>query len=881
MLQFTDEQRAVIETDGVDLVVVAGAGSGKTRVLVERYLRLLRHEPPDRLLAITFTDKAAREMNERVRARLEQIARHAQGAERQLWEERRDEIEAARIGTIHSFCATLLRAHPAETGLDPRFDLLDDVAAGLLLAEAVDLALSQRLEETHQAADDSALQSLLNSFGLNDVRTMLSGMLRNSEARAAIDTLPIDHVSLLATWRTRLNTAQVSALRELLCDSEWSLAIRDLLDITNLAQASDKLGAQVLALAPLLVDLAQQGTAFAAPERLAPIKAINLQGGAAKNWGGAESVAAAKAALRGLRSAYQRYAEILEWQWDDALEAQAAAVVLALAGLAQHANTRYHTAKANRNLLDFDDLERLAVRLLSEHPSVRQRWQSELAAILVDEFQDTNPEQRHLIELLSQPESSSSSSGRLLIVADGKQSIYRFRGADVSVFEQMRAAIRESGQEIRLDRSFRAHARLIALVNHVFANVMARPSYQPYEVPYEVLRAEREASPHPVVVELLLTEASPDLSQSELRQREAEHLARRIQTLINQQHPMIWEPAEQLWRAPQYGDLALLFQASTVFPVYEAALRAVGIPFLTTAGRGYYARNEVRDLLHVLHVLERTDNDFALVGALRSPLFAIDDNQLVALRLAGDGSLWQQLQHAEQLSPELIFARDCLRQLMHLRARVTVVELLHELLKQTGYLATMSGFSDGERRRVNTEKLLGVARTFGSSGLGTLLLYLEEVLRQEARESEAPLEGGNAVRLMTIHRAKGLEFPIVALPDLARTALTVQAPWLAQRQHGLAVRLRRGTEWVTPVGYWLSKADDERRERAERERLAYVALTRAKDYLFLAGQTRQKSAADWLSQIVGALGWPWEAGGPPAGVHALLADALHIQIERE
>ena len=215
---------------------------------------------------------------------------------------------------------------------------------------------------------------------------------------------------------------------------------------------------------------------------------------------------------------------------------------------------------------------------------------------------------------------------------------------------------------------------------------------------------------------------------------------------------------------------------------------------------------------------------------------------------------------------------------MALRGRVPTVDLLRVALRDTGYLATVSGLRDGERRRVNVEKLLEAARRAGAAGLATFGAYLEDVLRLEAREGEAPLEGGGAVRLMTVHRSKGLEFPIVALPDAAREAPPRRNAWLARREYGLAIKLRDGAEWVQPTAYRIALAAEQQMERAERERLAYVALTRAQDHLILAGPAREGSGDDWLSWLLAALGWSWEQGGPPAGRHAVADGTLEALV---
>ncbi len=901
-MDFTPAQHQAIHLDD-NLIVTAGAGSGKTRVLVERYLRLLTTDALQddaaafaavaSILAITFTEKAAREMRERVRQAVEQRAQEAPRAERPTWEARRSAIEVARIGTIHSFCATLLRSHPAETGLDPHFRVLDEVEALLLLAESVDAALavavqSARGDDPDVARQTSDLALLLAEFGREELRVILTDMVRGgAEVRAALTHMPATVDALQALWQTWLITTRANVLVALIGHLRSCAARVELDRLAAIASDQDLIGKQVRAVHNWLAHLpvvdrtdgASENPNYISIPDFTPIQAIKLNGGSKKNWPTAEDLVAAKAALDMVRAVYKdnKDKNLLELTLDAELEQRAAQVTLSLRTLYMQTVACYTQRKEQIDALDYDDLEQRARALLEQHPQVCARWQAELRAVLVDEFQDTNDEQRAIIYALTgmhhpSPAADNRSSAAcapptLFVVGDGKQSIYRFRGADVSVFRRVASDIvARGGQAVALDTSFRSHAMLLTWINRVTAQVFARPQpLRAYEIPFEALHAHRPAPPHPCCVELHLVTDSTSAEAS--RETEAQALAERIQVLVQgTEGALVHGP--QGWRIPEYGDFALLFQASTVFDHYEQALRAVGIPYLTTAGRGYYGRKEVLDLIHLLRVLDDPTDELALVGVLRSPLFALDDATILRLRFAHPHSLWAALMQTAAEMPKaayapLDFARTTLRDLHDLRGRVTVVELLRAALAQTGYLATISGLPDGERRRVNVEKLLEAARRVGSGGLGVFRVYLDSLLQAESREGEAPLEATGSVQLMTVHRSKGLEFPIVVLPDLGRKPPPQKAPWLARRPYGLALQLRDTTgEKVPTVAYHLALAEERRMEQAERERLLYVALTRARDYLLLSGPAPQPSGEDWLSRLMSAAGWRWEDGGP-------------------
>ncbi len=854
-MHFTPDQQQAIELAGA-LVVTAGAGSGKTRVLVQRYLRLLQQyasemqlaagEPPP-ILAITFTEKAAREMRQRVRASVEQRVQHATPDEQPLWQALRDAIEGARISTIHSFCAALLRAQPVETGLDPGFVVLDDVDASMLRVASLDLALEQWL---HAAASDPAAAAeratLQAEFALPELSQMLLEMLlRGDELRAVVDTLPATAEQLQAQWQADYAAFLREQWQALLADPTWCAAVATLADCAAVAPASDRIGAQLLAVQAWLATCDPDQP----PTDDTPIQQINVQGGSAKQWGNKAVLEAAKHALKTLRDMIA--AADLTAERDAELEQRTAQATVALVSLYRRVLDTYRQQKLNQNALDFDDLEWQARHVLA-HPAVQQRWQRTLRAILVDEFQDTNDAQRAIMYALAGMASASlpATAPELFVVGDGKQSIYRFRGADVAVFQQVQHDIlRHAGQRVSLSVSFRTHLLLLEWINRVMARVLHRPRpLHAFEIPFAPLTAHRPPPPHQQCVELHLLDR-PGTAE-ELREQEARLLAQRMQALVaGAAGAIVYDHVSARWRIPHYGDFALLFQTSNAFSTYAAVFREAGIPFLTTAGRGYYDRPEVQDLLHLLRVLNNPADELALVGVLRSPLFAVDDNTIVRLRLANPQSLWDALlQPHPDDPPALTHARTTLHSLSVRRGQLTVVELLRTALNDTGYLAVLGSLPDGAQRCVNVEKLIEAVRYADMTDLRSFNDYLAQVLDAAPREGEAPLEAVGSALLMTIHASKGLEFPIVVLPDLSRVPPTNRETWLAHRSYGLAICLRDAAGERQPASIWQRAQVRERQmAQAEHERLLYVALTRAQDYLILSG--RALKAAGWQAMI--------------------------------
>ncbi|MCK4449874.1 MAG: hypothetical protein KAX26_04710, partial [Anaerolineae bacterium] len=472
-------------------------------------------------------------------------------------------------------------------------------------------------------------------------------------------------------------------------------------------------------------------------------------------------------------------------------------------------------------------------------------------------------------------------------------SIYRFRGADVTVFRRVQAdVVAAGGRHVPLDLTFRAHASLVALANDLLAPILGEEDdpERPYAVPFAPLTAHRkEPRPgiHPPHVELHLGLGE---NAGEGRAAAAAALARRL-CRLHDEEKVEWE------------EMALLFRAATGFLPYEDALERAGVPFVTVAGRGFYDRPEVRDLLNGLAALSDPTDDLALAGLLRSPAFALTDTALYLLRWgSGEGetrgqgdrekgrqgdkgkgrqgdrekggqgdqekggqgdsslalsscSLWDALHGSlERLDPaDAVRARraqEVITELHGLAGRVTVGNLLARLLDVTYYRAALY-LAGGHRPCRNVDKLLTDAHRCGLVGVGEFLEYVQSLRDVAAREGEAPVEAGGAVQLMTIHKAKGLEFPVVVIADVAHAGRGRTPPVLVSPDLGLLLGLRE--EKTQPVTYRLASLQEADREEAESRRLIYVAATRAQEKLIVSGHVKAKK--DGTPQLWGWLAW--------------------------
>lgn len=490
----------------------------------------------------------------------------------------------------------------------------------------------------------------------------------------------------------------------------------------------------------------------------------------------------------------------------------------------------YEDFKKRQGLLDFDDLIIYAKRLLRENKSIRRRYQKMIRYILVDEFQDTDFHQREIIFYLAEdgaismtdnPEDIVLSKDKLFIVGDSKQSIYRFRGADVSVFNDTYRLMEKIGRCFELNINYRSLPQNIRFINDLFGKIMGRNSEgkKDYETIYTDILPSREDKTNKQTVEFLVVEKDLDETMEVVRHREADLIARRILTLD-----------------VPFKDVAVLFRAMTNVKIYEEAFRRYRIPYYVIAGSGFFARQEIKDILNFLKVLEDENNKIALAGVLRSPMFGLSDNELYK---------WAK----DKREPEVIVY------LRKLKDRLTLSGLIQEIVRCTNYKAILATQYMGEQSISNINKMIEAARRFEEKGLFTLkdfVNYIDELVTNEAREGEAPIseEESNVVKIMTIHKAKGLEFPVVIIPDVQREPKPVRGIVLFDKGFdglGLKVKGSDGEYQDTPTRK-LIKQQIERKELAESKRLLYVASTRAKDYLIYSGvfSGKQNTWGNWL-----------------------------------
>ncbi len=847
----------------------ASAGSGKTRALKERYLALLdllerRGLNSDQAVAITFTDKAAAEIKERV----------MQGMPEPMLKKIIRGKEDLRISTIHSFCMNLLKRYPLEAGIPPDFGVLDERDRTSLVQRSV--------EEALEASDrDQALMAPLLDHSADDLVATISQLLA---IRSRLKRMEIDADGpggLLAALGKGMGAGQAeSGLGDLLAGSRWREGLRGMEQILRsqpdsydscrgsdhllLAEAKNADSAAGPAQALIPVYFTKAGTPYKRPVI------------AKKDFKGSSSEREAYAA------AYTAVQEMLRLFLDFRARITAGREAQILLTIYLRAAERYQDAKLREGVLDFDDLEIHAYHLLKslDAPDILYWLDRKILHFLVDEFQDTSDIQWAIIgrlteELFAGAGAEKPLAPTLFVVGDEKQSIYRFREANYRLIETVRRRMEthlpESSREIRtLDRNYRSTPQIMGAVNQVFS-ALWRETY----IPSAVERTTQEGSVR--LIEILPGEGGTSLLPSE-----ASVLARRIRTVVDSATPVFVRAGNAGEQRPaRFEDCAVLIQSRTKLKEYEAALQETGIPFRVVGGIGFYEEDEIQAVLNVLFFLWNRDDRHALAAALKSPLFGLSDSDLVELPLEG-GAVLDALRERHPGAGALLSDWE------RYAGTEPLAGLVHRIILDSGAWVRFGRLN--QQAVFNLDKLLDTAREFDRRGYTTLQDFVEWVRNVQASEQREATADMNlpgvqgAVSIMTVHKAKGLEFPVVFLPGMNQQTRSVsQGPGvIVAGNDGVRVALN---ERGNPV--YQELWEEEKAELArEHQRLLYVAMTRACDHLIMIGALeegkKEPKPGTWLRYLHDALPALAETAiQPPCAVESSWPDWKLRQVETE
>jgi ATP-dependent helicase/nuclease subunit A len=829
--------------------LTAGAGAGKTRRLVETYLGLLSEGiAPPKIVAITFTEKAAAEMRARVVARLAELAGGQEPGPD--WGRLLIQVEWAPISTIHSFCATLLREFGPAMGLDPQFSIIEAEELQDLIQKSLDEILRTEMQtSSERLLLLSAHYPLARNSGLQDrVKTLYSELktkgldplsARRNSARAHQDEL--DKIPLcMKELDAQINRFAVLRANQL---------------AKSKAKFTIKLDQLILFWSHAKKLLQKDFTDRKTLQRL-----IELSGG---NWGK-------------VNQQRQKLRETIETLVAIASIPQAAQLTDSLLSLVQDLQVRVEQDLKRRSALGFDELLLAARDLLRHNPSVLNQLRARWFALLVDEYQDVNPVQGELVGLLAGLQNYTPCDNgpdeaeipRLLVVGDRKQSIYAFRGAEVGLYAQTMADFESGLGELEaLPNNWRSAHRLVGFFNRVFPRVFSQGSrreqnpgvYVAYRQDDSQIPARTRPEPEGACVRVLQVQGDKEWQSQDWRREEAKHLGEYVAWLIQE-------------TGVDPGDIVVLFKRLTHVGLYEEGLIRAGVDYYTLRGRGYFACQEIKDVYFGLRATAYPDDELALVTWLRSGMVGLSDESLLFLaksNLKHEMKFVRSIGEVESLPDWLPEqdrkaydqARKFLKTMRQLSHRLAPAELIQAMVEQANYLPVLMATPGGEQKAANLRKLIEMSRQPGQAmqgGVDEFIIGLGRLVESPPMEPKAPLLGEQAhvVRLMTVHQSKGLEFPVVILADLGgKDILTNQSP--PPDKNGVTTLVPRdfaSNETIKNQIYSNLQQIDQAKQEAELARLFYVACTRATENLIMCvpdiAPNRQSIWAGWVHDFV-------------------------------
>jgi len=873
------EREIVRKNLASSMVVEAGAGTGKTSLLIDRVVALVKEHEIGKIAAITFTEKAAGELKDRLRRELEcQVTSpNPVGLRQKLTA--LDEIDVAQLSTIHSFAASMVRERAIEAGIDPEFGHIDTEEENQLLHDLI----TTELLYSNPERDQLLARYLVLGGRLGDLQNLVVQLYKHRELLSdyQADTHALDHKQLLThiggQVRDLAGNARINCIN---FEDKGRIQIEKLAGLLpdNLQLSHSRTPCHSRESGnPETSDITTRGgldSRFRGIDKiiheeiiwewLIEVAALRPSFGAQKSWNLADQCREQKHRLKELKeetlsllSDIRR--ETLEW----------------IVGWLGEIVERVNQLKRNQSRIDFQDQLIEARRLLSNTETLRE-FQTRYERLLIDEFQDTDPLQVEIALLLTseRPEGGSAfernlEPGKLCIVGDPKQSIYRFRRADPDIYRLAIDRILQRGSPVRISQNFRSSRGIVSFVNAFFGSFW--DNMDGGKITYEPIIADPlrpDASDLPPVILVYPGRSQVDntayrstkypchsresgndkddfqandwdpgsVSADEVRAAEANAIAELIHQAHDSNEWRVFNPeAKNRFRTPEWNDIAVLFPTTTGIDHYGDALNRLGIPFQVEGGKRFFTRQIITGLYNCLAAVDNPADSLSVIAALRSIYFGVSDTDLVKWQAINSGDI--DYRHiVDGLPPDLASALELLNELHCKRKTVTVDRLIEYLFEKTVIRPFILSEQNTWIDSAALDRILDHARAWGiehGAGLRGFRRWLMDRIEQGDDQGTGPVAGApGGVRLMTIHSAKGLEFPIVFLANLSVRRFIkpmVIADRLANRLEISLGSVQRGHFQTS--GYEQAGEEEQNADTAERMRLLYVAMTRARDYL--------------------------------------------------
>ena len=894
-MNWTKGQKQAIESLGGDITVAASAGTGKTTVLSQRAVRILSLSDlcPDvsDILVLTFTDAAAGEMKQRIAQRLRDAAGQTKNAHlrRQLLM-----IDSADISTVHAFCKRVISQHFHRLGLDPSFRVMDADESKLIKAEILQQVIEDAWQDSSLA---QGMQQLLHGRAVsNPASNFLNCIIDISDF--------LDTVVSRQNWFDRaiiLNDALVSASsdavknqKQIILDKlrifkeqfEWSLKLDE--KITT-GHWKPQIEGQCLAAILLAIDFLEKDNLKAFIGILNSFDGFKWNN---KPKGFDDELkelvqSAARKAIDGFKN-LSSFA-ILNPDYQRLVAGACSVQTKVLIELVKRFDIAYQERKKELGCADFADLERYMLKLLSENGDIDTGKPSDIALqlqkkykyIFVDEYQDINPVQQKIIDLLS-------CSAKVFVVGDVKQSIYAWRGADCGLFVERlgKAGIDESKSRVDLNENFRSRPGILNFVNEIFSRIMTKSiasvDYDENAAlkPFNASSAGIENKPD---VELAIVDDDPaewqgddeddetGLVSAEAINRRALVVAQRIKQLVEVEKFQVYDKTSSFFRPCRWADFVILTRAfEQRANNYVQILRMANIPVVSDSSAGYFATTEINDMLSLLACLDNPRQDIAFASVLRSPVLGLSDTELAKIKSHQDSELdfYSLVESVAAKSDDKNLQKrifDILQQLDDWRTfarRGSLADLIWRIFSETDLLSFVSALPGGSQRRANLLKLHHRAiqfEKFASSlnviSLSRFVSFLQKLLDSggDWAPAEPDSSAADAVRIMSIHKSKGLEFPIVVLSETNREfrfgSHTGDCITDGKATIGLKIVDETSGTKLPSLAWQVIRDKQKKQNLAEEMRILYVAMTRAKDKLIITGAAESKNCIRLLSNI--------------------------------
>ncbi|MFA7534019.1 MAG: UvrD-helicase domain-containing protein, partial [Tissierellaceae bacterium] len=800
-MELNKDQKLAVESINRNVSVIAGAGTGKTKVLTERFIRILDYGNLDEgkeiesIVAITFTKKATQEMIHRIRS---EIRKNFPVSPR--WRRYYRDMEKSNISTIHSFCAKILRENPVEAKIDPLFEVLEDNKASRLLKENIRDTLKTNIREENRAYD------VIKNFEIVNIELLVNTFHR---LYVKIRTVGIPFAKVKDMSLKYLND-----LKEKVVDTD---------DIKNtFIYLMDRLPKNTkiykLRNDPIWMDF--EGGRYHRDEEFEIIKYLyDNMGGSSKE----------PEKMDFLRQTIEEY--LLSREYDNI------PIYDVVLNLLIEIDERYSYEKDTLKALDYEDLEIKVLNLL-DNKNIRERYQRKFKYIMVDEFQDTNELQKNIFYRLA-TEKDKLDKSNLFIVGDPNQSIYGFRGADLGVFYDVVGDIgNTTGDEpIVIKVNYRTVNTVLDFINHTFTSLMGEG--------YTKL-ASFKSSKGEIDVEILekqdLEIPSGIDASSYHRYYEAELIAKRIKQLVES-------------GTYSFGDFAMLFRATTRNHIYEKALNKYGIPYYNFGGKGFFQQQEILDVINALKAISNSLDTIAFIGFLRSPMIGMSDTIIYWILRQRENtvlnSMKKIIEDKTMEGEETERIKVALGTIQYLKDYKTfhgLSETINEIISKTYFIESLLLKQGGRQGAANINKLKEMVKQYEKDNIGSvedLVDLFDELKELDEAQGRVESEDADVVNILTIHKSKGLQFPVVIIPEMATSRNSTFENILFSKDKGIGIKLNSGRKIYDNI-----REDFSHRESEELKRVLYVAMTRAEEMLILGFQGKNAGFKKMIKEII-------------------------------